>query len=275
MECYRAEPTAAQGFYATKRRPDPDPRATPWGISSARGKRAGAASRQCGVLTSSRSRPPPSTENPGNAVRMGRSGWPRAAGVGARRCRVPRRCASGRGAGDAYAGPKPERRPQGVAVLGSVASGRGGARQSRLRPGFRPKCGRGVRHAQVQGTTCRPVRLWIWVRKSPRHNRARDQAPYLCGRAYRAHACAHDRTVPPHGGSIRIGLPVGHPARPDALSAPVGLAARDRVPLPVRGRPPTPRGTRLRPPVPRGHAFRYLRIRRNEYPEKMGCRVLG
>ena len=47
---------------------------------------------------------------------------------------------------------------------------------------------------------------------------------------------------PPHGGPIRIGLPVGHPARPDAPVAPVGLTTIDRVPLPVRGWPPNAKG---------------------------------
>ena len=42
---------------------------------------------------SARSQPPPSTENPGHAARMGHRGLPRAARVGARRGSVPRRCA--------------------------------------------------------------------------------------------------------------------------------------------------------------------------------------
>lgn len=45
---------------------------------------------------------------------------------------------------------------------------------------------------------------------------------------------ARDRAVPPHGRQIRIGPKVGYPARPDAPVAPVGLAAIDRVPFPVR-----------------------------------------
>ena len=74
-----------------------------------------------------------------------------------------------------------------------------------------------------------------------------------CGGNPGGRDCAGNCAVPPHGGQRRISLPVGHPARPDALIAPAGPAALDRVPLPVRGRPPTPEGARLRHPA-RGHA---------------------
>ena len=42
-------------------------------------------------------------------------------------------------------------------------------------------------------------------------------------------------------GQFRIGLQVGHQARLDALIAPMGVAAIDRVPLPILGRQPSPR----------------------------------
>ena len=80
---------------------------------------------------------------------------------------------------------------------------------------------------------------------------------------------------PPHGGPIRIGLPVGHPARPDAPVAPVGLTTIDRVPLPVRGWPPMPRAhaCALSRRVVRtdGRALRGPRIGRNRYSDKTGC----
>ena len=46
---------------------------------------------------------------------------------------------------------------------------------------------------------------------------------------------APDRALPPHGGPIRVGLPVDPPARPDAPVAPVDWVATDRISLPVRG----------------------------------------
>ena len=54
---------------------------------------------------------------------------------------------------------------------------------------------------------------------------------------------AHDRAVQQHGRPIRIGLQGGHQARPDALVAPGGPAAIDRVPLAVLGRQLTLGGT--------------------------------
>lgn len=42
-------------------------------------------------------------------------------------------------------------------------------------------------------------------------------------------------------GQFRIGLQVGHQARLDVLLAPMGVAAIDRVPLPILGRQPSPR----------------------------------
>ena len=50
------------------------------------------------------------------------------------------------------------------------------------------------------------------------------------------------RTVPPHGGPIQLGLPVGYPAQPDGPIR-TRRPTIDRVPLPVRGRPSMPRGT--------------------------------
>ena len=65
-----------------------------------------------GVRISARSKPPPSTENPRTAARIGRSGWPRGAMVGARRGPVPRHYAPctvpGRGAGGGCARAGPE-----------------------------------------------------------------------------------------------------------------------------------------------------------------------
>ena len=68
---------------------------------------------------------------------------------------------------------------------------------------------------------------------------------FLLGRARRAHVRAPDRAVQQHGGQNRIGLPVGHSARQTPRVAPVGLAAIDRVPLPVRGRQRAPRRAHL------------------------------
>ena len=73
------------------------------------------------------------------------------------------------------------------------------------------------------------------------------------GRARCARMHAHDRAVPPHGGPLRVGLPAGPPARPDAPVAPGRTATMNRIPLPVRGRPSVPRGARLRHPARRGH----------------------
>ena len=77
----------------------------------------------------------------------------------------------------------------------------------------------------------------------------RKQAGQGRARRTRARPCC-----PAAPRQLRRGPHASHPARPDALIAPVGLAAVDRVPLPVRGRPPTPGGARPRHPAPRGHA---------------------
>ena len=90
--------------------------------------------------------------------------------------------------------------------------------------------------------------MWIW---EPKPSRLRPRA--VLGRARRAHVRAHDRAVQPHRGQIRLVPQVSHQARPDALSAPAGIAAIDRVPLPVVGRPPTPGSARPRHPAQRGH----------------------
>ena len=60
----------------------------------------------------------------------------------------------------------------------------------------------------------------------PGCDRGRD--PALFGGA--PAACAPDRAVQQRRGQLRFVLQVGHPARPDALIAPVGQAAIDRVP---------------------------------------------
>ena len=117
-------------------------------------------------------------------------------------------------------------------------SDRTAACPSKPPPGPGPGCGCGagpVTH-RPRGRPRRSARIWIWVRKPPRL-RPRAGCAYFFGGA---HVRVPDRAVPPHGGSIQISLQMGLQARPSAPVAPGRLAAIDRVPLPVRGRPLAP-----------------------------------
>ena len=84
-----------------------------------------------------------------------------------------------------------------------------------------------ARHAQTQGTTL-SIRQHVELAPEAAPAEAEDglRLSFL-GRARRARVRAPDRAAPPHGGQIWIGLPVGHPARPDTPVAPVGLATVD------------------------------------------------
>lgn len=79
--------------------------------------------------------------------------------------------------------------------------------------------------------------------------------------------------------TVRIDLSVDHPARPDALAAPVGAAAIDCRPFPVRGRPPMPGGTRVRHPTQRSRkritARCVLHACKNIYFPNTGCGATG
>ena len=170
-------------------------------------------------------------------------------------CRGAPGTVPGRGAGDACAGPEAERRPPcpfAPAQRGrhqhyrpGPRSDRTAARRFRLLPS-----GLSTVMAQAPVTRRRRGRPVVssWVRKPPGCDRERD--PPLWERA-------HDRAAPPYGGPIWLGQPIGHPARPGAPVAPV---SGDRVPFPVRGRPPTPRGYPSAPSraLPRkdGHGLR-------------------
>ena len=134
-------------------------------------------------------------------------------------------------------------RAEGVAVIGSVGY-QAGPRHAR--PSFHQGPGLGAvvalaaRHAQAQGTSA-AIRqdMDLGAKSAPVTAEGRIGLSVF-GRVGRAHMRAHDRAIQPHGGQIRIELQVGHPARPDAPIAPVGIAAIDRVPLAVRGRQLTP-----------------------------------
>ena len=100
---------------------------------------------------------------------------------------------------------------------------------------------------------------------------AASTAPENCFRGSRV-----EGTRPRSGGGQGSRFPyaagrlrIGHPAWPDIPVAPIGTVAIDRVPLPVRGRPPMPRRVRLRYPAQRCHekgsTRRFPHIYRNEY----------
>ena len=117
-------------------------------------------------------------------------------------------------------------RAQGVAVIGPVLGAVGT---------------RGARYAQAQGTAAsiRPV-----------GDLGAETAPAAAEAGIRLFFVrAHDRAVPPHGGPIRIRLPIGHPARPDAPISPVGLTMY-RPRASSRTRPATDtRGPQVRHPA--------------------------
>ena len=82
----------------------------------------------------------------------------------------------------------------------------------------------------------------------------------------------------PRGGPIRMGLPVGQPAWPDAPVAPIGLAAIDRVPLSVRGRQLAPAPIRAIPHKAsvKSRPRASLPTRMSErISRKIGCEALG
>ena len=94
---------------------------------------------------------------------------------------------------------------------------------------------------RCRGRSLRSARMWIWGAEAASATAAGGIRLSFLG-AHAALACAPDRAVQPHSGQVRVGQPVGHPARPDAPVARVGLAAIDRVPLPVLDRQLAPGG---------------------------------
>lgn len=203
------------------------------------------------------SSPPPSTENPRHDARMGHSGhappaWEPAAPV-------PRHGAPGTmpgraGVRRARASMTASRlccvRPApGVAVIDPVRSGRPATRAARRPPGPGLGCGpRAARHAQGQGTAL-SIRQDADLGAAAVPAAAREQDRLFV--ETRPIVLSHNTA-----GQIRVGLPVGHPARPDVPVPPFGLAVIDRIPLPVSVRPPTPGGA-PRTALPRidGHAL--------------------
>ena len=205
------------------------------------------------------SSPPPSTENPRHDARMGHSGWPRAARVGASRPRSTawragyharsRGRAPGPGEHDSLQALLRSPRAPGVAVIDPVRSGRPATRAARRPPGPGLGCGpRAARHAQGQGTAL-SIRqdADLGAAAVPAAAREQDRLFFETRPIVLSHNTA---------GQIRVGLPVGHPARPDVPVPPFGLAVIDRIPLPVSVRPPTPGGA-PRTALPRidGHAL--------------------
>lgn len=105
---------------------------------------------------------------------------------------------------------------------------------------------------------------------------AGGHAPPACKpvRLFDLGAHARDRAVQPYGGPIQIGPSVGHPARPDALVAPVSLATIDHVPLVRTRRPLTIRGAMCAIP----HSTftnRWLRVSRHTHKPEPTCRKDG
>lgn len=129
-------------------------------------------------------------------------------------------------------------RPPGVSVIGPV---RDQARPRRVRPGFHrirawvlSRCW-SPDTRRCRGRPLQSARMWIWGAEAASAAAEGGVRLSFFG-AYAALACAPDRAVQPHSGQVRVGQPVGHPARPDAPVARVSLAAIDRVPLPVLDR---------------------------------------
>ena len=152
--------------------------------------------RSCGRLHSARAKPPPSTETPSRDVRIDRSGWPRRHPLSQPR---PRATVPGREAGGSCAG-----------------------------PGFYPGLGAAVARvawpAQGQGAALSSLQARDLDTETARL-RPRGIRRFLWGRTRRA----AERP-------IRIDLPVGHPARPDALDRTRGPSG-DRPRSPSRTRP--------------------------------------
>ena len=98
--------------------------------------------------------------------------------------------------------------------------------------------------------------MGIWVRKPPRLRPRADSAALVLGRARRAH---------------RIGL--------QGPTSPVAPATRDRVPLPVRGRPLVPRRAHSCYPAQCFHEETATRFLAHAYAEqvsrKNGCGAIG
>ena len=118
-----------------------------------------------------------------------------------------------------------------------------------LRPGLGAVVALAPRPAQAQGVALSSRQVMDLGAEAAPAATERGIRRFLLGRARCAYVRAPDRAVGQHGGQIWIGLPVSHQARPDALIAPAGITAIDRIPFPVRGRQPPLGGARRRHPA--------------------------